>query len=263
MGRRCDATLCGALAMALALAAGCAKPPPSFEDVPPAEELYQEGQRLLEEERDGFWPWSDTSGSIEAFQAIVDNYPYSEYSVLAELAIADAYFADEKYEEALSYYRDFADLHPDHEKVPYTLYRAALCHERRVRTAHRDQTPTRDALILLDLLLTQHPYSEYSDEAERMWRDLRSVLAEQVRRVGDYYMEREEWESAAERYRALLNEFPGLGLDAEALYKLGVCYERMQRLEEASSVYQAVVQNYRDSELAGDAATRLASIEAD
>jgi outer membrane protein assembly factor BamD len=245
----------------LLLAAGCAKSPPEFEDVPPADELYEEGQQTLEGRRFfGVWHYIDYDEAIETFQAIIDNYPYSEYAVLAELAIADAYFENEKYEEALSYYRDFTDLHPQHEKVPYTIYRSALCHERRVRSANRDQTATREALIFLDQLLAKYPYSEYADEGEVLWRELRTTLAEQVRDIGDFYLKRDEWESAAERYRSLLNEYPGLGLDAEALYKLGVCYAEMNRTEEAESIFQAIVQNYRESDVARDAADRIASM---
>jgi outer membrane protein assembly factor BamD len=247
--------------VALLLAAGCAKSPPQFEEVPPAEELYAEGQKTLEGKRFlGLWPYTDYGDAIESFQSIIDNYPYSEYAVLAELAIADAYFDDGKYEEALSYYRDFTDLHPQHERVPYTIYRSALCHERRVRSENRDQTATREALIFLDHLLATYPYSDYADQGELLWRELRTSLARQVNGIGDFYLKRSEWESAAERYRSLLNEYPGLGLDAEALYKLGICYAEMNRLEEAESIFQAIVQNYRDTDVAKDAADRIASM---
>ena len=245
----------------LILVAGCAKPPPEFEDVPPAVELHEEGRKILEGTRFlGLWPYVDYDEAIDTFQAIIDNYPYSEYAVLGELAIADAYFEDDKYEEALSYYRDFTDLHPQHEKVPYTIYRSALCHQRRVRSANRDQTATREALIFLDQLLAKYPYSEYAGEGEALWRELRTTLAEQVRDIGDFYLKRDEWESAAERYRSLLNEYPGLGLDAEALYKLGVCYAKMNRIEEAEGIFEAIVQNYRESDVAKDAADRIASM---
>ncbi len=240
---------------------GCSKGPPTFEEVPPAEELFAEGQAEIEGRRI-FWmlPWVNYNQAIENFQAIIDNYPYSEYAVLAELAIADAYFADGRYEEALSYYRDFIDLHPQHEKVPYTIFQAAMCHEQRVKSPIRDQTATRDALQFLDQLLSIYPYSEYADEAEEIWRDLRTRLAKQIKAIGDFYMRRGEYESAAERYRALLNEYPGLGLDAEALYRLAVCYEEMNRRGEAEDIYQAIVQNYRDTSEAQDAADRIAGM---
>jgi outer membrane protein assembly factor BamD len=245
---------------ALGLALACAKPPPTFEEIPPAEELFAEGQKTLAGERWlGIIPHTDYAKAIETFQSIIDNYPYSDLAIQAELAIADAYFEDEKYEEALSYYRDFTDLHPQHEKVPYTLYRAALCHERRKRAPNRDQTPTRDALVFLDQLLSSHPHSAYAAQAEPLWRDLRLRLAEQVRLIARFYMKRNEWESAAERWRMLLNEYPGLGLDAEALYQLAVCYTEMNRTEEADNIFQAIVQNYQGSEWAEDAQQRIAA----
>jgi outer membrane protein assembly factor BamD len=250
-----------ALLCLLAAVAACSKAPPTFEEVAPADQLYAQGQKILEGHRIlGVYHRVNYGKAIETFQAIVDNYPYSEYSVLAELAIADAYFADEKYEEALSYYRDFGDLHPDHEKVPYAIYQAALCHARRARGPNRDQTATRDALVFLDQLLSKYPYSDYADEAESLWRELRTRMAQQVKGIGDFYRRRGEWESAAERYRALLNEYPGLGLDADALYNLGVCYAEMNRREEAESIFQAVVQNYQDSEVAREAADRIAAM---
>jgi len=248
------------LCQALCVFAACKSAPPSFEEIPPAEDLYAEGQKILEGERWlGIIPHTNYAKAIETFQSIIDNYPYSDYAIEAELAIADAYYADKKYEEALSYYRDFVDLHPQSEKVPYALFQAALCHENRTRDAYRDQTPTRDALVFLDQLLSSHPHSEYAQLAEGHWRDLRLLLAEQVQGIAEFYMSREEWESAADRWRMLLNEYPGLGLDAEALYQLAVCYTEMNRIEEADNIFQAIVQNYQDSEWADDAKQRIAA----
>jgi outer membrane protein assembly factor BamD len=242
--------------------AGGTPDPEEFGEVPSAEELYAEGVAKLEKGGVHIWfiDTRDRQGAIDTFQDIIDNYPYSDFAVLAELAIADAYYDDNKFEEALSYYRDFTELHPQHEKVPFAIYRSALCHEHRVHSAIRDQTATLEALGFLDRLLATYPYSEYAREGETLWRELRATLADQVKRIGDFYMKRDEWESAAERYRTLLNEYPGLGLDAIALYKLGVCYQEMNRLDEAVDIYQAVVQNYQDSDAASDAADRIASM---
>ncbi len=247
-------------AAALLLVLACSKPPPDFEEeVPRAEDLYENGLKLLGGNRLlGFIPYLQVNPAIETFQTIIDNYPYSDYAVLAELKIADAYFQDGKYEEALSYYRDFSDLHPQHEQVPYTIYRSALCREQRIRASNRDQTATRDALVYLDRLLAQYPHSEYASEAEALWRELRTRLAQNVNDIAGFYFDREEWESAAVRYRSQLNEYPGLGLDAEALYRLGVCYSHMNRHEEAERIFQSIVQNYRGSEYAELAAIQIA-----
>ena len=240
-------------AAVLALAACATQPPePELTDLPEADVLYQEGVALLEDRREILWLFDVTpyQDAIDKFQEVVDNYPYSEYAVAAELKIADSYFEQERWDEALTYYRDFAELHPDHEKVPYTLYRSALCHERQSNRSDRDQTATRDALAALDQLMTRYPSSPESREAEELWKQLRTKLAQHVLGIGDFYWEREEYQSAAGRYRHVLDQYPGLGLDAEALYKLGLCYTHMNRDDDARRIFEVILENYEDSEIA-------------
>jgi outer membrane protein assembly factor BamD len=248
-----------AITVSLCAVAGCKSAPPTFEDPDPADVLYAKGIEQLEGRQIlGILPWVNHDQAIETFQSIIDNYPYSDFAVLAELKIADAYFEDKKYDEALSYYRDFSDLHPQHPEVPYTVWRSALCHDKRRRPPNRDQTATREAVIYLDRLLLNYPYSDYGAEAEELWRELRRDLAKYVVNIGNFYMKREEYESAAERYRMLLNEYPGLGFDAATLYKLGVCYWEMNRKMEAERVFQSIVQNYEGDEHAAKAEKRIA-----
>jgi outer membrane protein assembly factor BamD len=246
-------------ALALCAGAGCQTDEALFEEVPPAEQLWAEGNELLDGTTFlGVYTYVDYEEAIEKFQSIVDNYPNSDYATRSELAIADAYFENEKYEEALSYYRDFADLHPQHEKVPYTLWRAALSHERRVLSPGRDQAATRDALVFLDRLLREHPHSPYAQDAEVMWRDLQTRLATNVEGIADFYFDRGEYEAASERYRALLNEYPGLGFDPRVLFKLGECYAELQRVDEADRIFRTLVTHYADSEFATRARRELA-----
>ena len=87
-----------------------------------------------------------------------------------------------------------------------------------------------------------------------LWRELRTRLGNHVMQIGDFYLDREEYQSAANRFRTVLDQYPGLGLDPEALYKLGVCYERMNLNDEATQIFQVILDNYRDTEVAESAA---------
>ena len=246
----------GALLLGMALPfAACSKPPMLLEEVPSAEELYREGLSILEGKRRFFvFRTVDYQKAIDTFQQIVDNYPYSDYAVRAELRIADSYFEQGKYEEALSYYRDFVDLHPQHEDVPYTMYRAALCYYQQSRSANRDQSATRKSIEYLDELLRRYPHSPQIWEAEVLWQELRTRLGEHVMQIGDFYLERDEYESAASRYQSILDEYPGLGLDAQALYKLGVCYSAMNRDDDAKRIFEVILRNYEGTDVAEAAA---------
>lgn len=248
------------LALLLAFGSSCREKPPLFVEVAPAEELYEKGLEILKGKRAYiFFTAVDYDEAIETFQTIIDNYPYHELAVQAELRIADAYFDNRRYDDALSYYRSFSDLHPQHEKVPYTVLRSALCHYEQIRSINRDQTATREAQIYLEMLIREHPYALETRQGEAMLRDLRTRLSRNMMQMGDFYMKRDEFQAAAERYRTVLNVYPGLGLDAEVLYKLGVCYENMMRRDEARRLFHVVVANYPKSDTAKLASERIAA----
>jgi outer membrane protein assembly factor BamD len=248
------------LVLAALVAQGCRGKEPLFEEVPPADELFAMGEKELAGRRIlPFYTRHNYSRAIEYFQSIIDNYPYSDYAVQAELRIADAYFDDGKYDEALSYYRDFADLHPQHEKVPYTVYRSGMCHYERIESVDRDQTATRNALGFFDRLLVEHPHSSYAQQAEPLWRELQLRLAEHEERIADFYRDREEYEAAADRYRRLLDAHPGLGIDARVLFKLGESYEALNRTDEADRIYRTLVTHFGTSAWAYRAKQRLAT----
>ena len=263
--RRAPHTLRRALRIPLATVAlalglgGCASDTVTFEEVKPAEELYADGLEILKGRRIlWIFPNVNYDAAIEKFQAIIDNYPYSEYEERAQLKIADAYFADDRYEEALSYYQDFADLHPQHPQVPYALLRAAKCHYNQIESVDRDQSSTFEATTALEKLIRNHPYAEETREGEEMMVSLRTRLAQNMLHIADFYLDRTHWQSAAARYRRVLDEYPGLGMDAKALYRLGVCLENMRREDEALRLYHVVVENYGDTPAARRARARIA-----
>jgi len=248
----------------LALAAlfslvGCASnPSDEIVEVPSADRLYEEGVAMLDDDDTVLgMNFTNYQDAVDKFQDIIDNYPYSEYAVLAELRIADAHFAQQRWEEALNYYRDFAQLHPDHAKVPYTMLRTALCHERQSEKSVRDQTQTREAVAALDSLILRYPNAPETAEAEELWKKLRRKLATQALQVGDFYFQREEYQSAANRYRSVIDEFPGLGLDADALYKLGLAYSRMNREDDAQQLFEVILDNYPASNVADSARDQI------
>ncbi len=245
-----------ALGLAAVIAAGCARevPLPAYGELPSAEELYGEGQKELAYQKSRRFMPSDYTKAIEIFQDIIDNYPYSDQAVLAELAIADAYFEQGGYDEAISYYTDFADLHPEHPRVDYAIYRRAMAHSAQSKKAGRDQTETFRAIETLERLLVLYPHSAYAIEGEQHLVLLRTRVATHDMGIGDFYFKKGEYPSAAERYRDLLNRYPGLGLDAEALYKLGLCYTRMNREGEAHEIFQVILDNYEGSAVADAAA---------
>lgn len=235
-------------ALLLLVGSACATKKQSVPEDATAEQLYNEGvAKLSHRQRILGVDVTDYDGAIESFQNVIDHFPYSEQAVLAELKIADTYFADKKYDQAVSYYRDFADLHPQHSEVPYTIYQSALCYYNQSKEFERDQTASRSAIEHFETLMRRYPQSEYAKQGEPKWKELQLRLAKRELMIGNYYFARAEYSSALQRFQALLDGYPGLGLDAEALYKLGLCYTKMKRPTEAARAFDLLKKNYPES----------------
>jgi outer membrane protein assembly factor BamD len=221
-------------------ALGCGSKQPDYDlEIPEAVVLYERGMEALKPRRVlGIFPHINYQKAIDAFQEIVDNYPYSEYSVKAELEIANTYYNQKKWEEALSYYRDFGDLHPDDENVPYTMFRTGLCYANQVSVPDRDQRVTRLAVESYGDLIDSFPDDPYAEQAREQSRELNIRLAENAFIIANFYFEKEEYQAAARRFRIMLEEYPDLGFDPLVLQRLGISYAELDRPDDAARIFE-------------------------
>lgn len=196
------------LCLTIALFAGCATAPPE-EEVPSAELYYRHGLETLEGSRFLFFFRDvDFARAIEFFQEVIDNYPYSEYSTLAELKIADVQFERRNFEEAASYYQDFIELHPKHQRVPYALLRNGLSSFEQMREPDQDPEHAQDAIAHFQVLLERHPGAEEATQAQSLLARVRDQLAQHDVAVAEFYYGREEYHAAISRYRRAIERSP-------------------------------------------------------
>jgi outer membrane protein assembly factor BamD len=183
-------------------------------DLPP-EVLAQEGIKDLKKRK-----YVD---AIETFQKVKDRYPYSEQATMAQLKVADAYFYDKKYDEAMQAYREFEKLHPTSKAVPYCIYREGLCCYRQKSTIDRDQTYTQRAIVEFTRLKQKFPDSEYVSKASQYLTRCRQDLAEHEFYVAEFYYKTERYPAAIERYQTLLQDYPEFPKNAQAKERIQEC----------------------------------------
>jgi len=187
------------------------------------DELMTEGLKYFEDEY--------YTSAIEAFQKIIDRYPYSKYIAEAEIKVADSYFHQDKYAEAFDAYAEFQRLHPKNPNIPYVLYQKGLCHFEQVSTTDRDQSHTLQAKEEFERLVKSFPQSKYADKARWKIRECYTILAGSELYVGNFYFKMKKYKAAMNRYRYVLENYPDLGQYHEALESLRKCKEKIAEQE--------------------------------
>src|SRR5256886_4492803 len=97
------------------------------------------------------------------------NFPYSQYSSLAELALADMAFGREDFASSATAYQDFVTSHPSHPRADYASYRVGLAFYQDKPSDfwllppsyEKDQPPIRPANAALQRFVISYSPTEY------------------------------------------------------------------------------------------------------
>ncbi len=146
--------------------------------------------------------------AFKKFEEIRDRYPFSEFSLLAELKMADCKYHLGEYDEAVSLYEEFEDNHPTNEAVPYVMFQIGMAHYRTIDTIDRDPAGAVEAIEAFSRLLRSYPDSPYTEEARARITEARNFLAGHELYVADFYLKREEYKQAASRLQYILDNYP-------------------------------------------------------
>ncbi len=214
---------------------------------------YELGMERFEDE--------DYRRAIPYFQKILENYPFSIYAVPAELKIAEAYFLDKKYVEALVHLQGFQELHPTNTEIPYVIWMKAVCYEKQFSTIDRDVSTLKNAKRELQDLLTRFPESPYAKKAAEMLVTVNSRLARYDFYVARFYYRAGEFRAALKRFHRILREYPEKGVADRALYYIGKCYYFLGETEEAKTAFRSVLERYPESPYRSKAEIFLKDIE--
>ena len=168
------------------------------------------------------------------FGVVKTRFPYSAYAALADLRIADTHLQSGKYVEAIDAYRTFLKLHPNHAEASYAMFSIAEAYFEQMPgdwwllppAAEKDQASTRRAIVAYRDMLARFGDDALAPTAREKLRQCRRRLADHEMYVAEFYFDKGHYRAAVWRTERLLKQFPGLGLDARALWVAAQSYQK-------------------------------------
>jgi len=184
---------------------------------------------------------------------------------LVRITTADATFYqnnDIALIDARALYLDFVTLYADHVLAPYALYQAGICSLSQVSAPSKDQTETFQAIRDLNAVEKRYPDATYAVAARLMRRLAEARLVEHELNVGRFYLKKEAYPSAIERFQNALGEFPDSSKTGDMFLAIGEAMVRSGDLEQGRFYLDRVVNEYPGTGLEGDARKVIKKIAA-
>ncbi|MDY0275601.1 MAG: outer membrane protein assembly factor BamD [Desulfomicrobium sp.] len=167
-----------------------------------AQELFENARAHMNEK--------EYDAAINQLTALNDRYPFSPYAVQTRLMLGDAYFLDQRYDEAVDVYDEFLSLHPRHESVDYVLFQMGVSKYKSHKSIDLPQNELAEAVESFQHILDAYPQSTYREDSLAYIVKCRTRMAEHELFVADFYFKSSSYKAAWTRYTYVVDNFPEL-----------------------------------------------------
>ena len=224
---------------------GCAGKKP----VIPADQLWTEANESYDDEAYDY--------AIQKYKALLDQYPFDPHAEEAELKIAQAYYAAERYPEAIAAFGNFERMHPTSAFLPSTEYHRGLSYLAQYSTSDRDQIPVTNALTTFRNIVDRFPGTPWAERSQLRIRECREALARHEAQVASYYLEQSSIRAAESRLRGLLTDYPETDATGDTLFLFGRAYEEREDTDGAKLAYATLLRHHPNGPHAATAREQL------
>jgi outer membrane protein assembly factor BamD len=185
--------------------------------------------------------------SADIFDEVDRQHPYSPLATKAQLMKGVAYYKAQKYPKAMAAIETYIQLHPGHEDAAYAHYLRAMCYYEQIFNVQRDQKMAEKASESLQEVFTRFPESEYARDSKMKFEMVYDHLAGKEMTVGRYYLNKDGYAAAANRFRSVVENYKGTSHVPEALHRLVECYTAMGLEREAVETAAVLGHNFANS----------------
>ncbi|QBF31259.1 outer membrane protein assembly factor BamD [Thalassococcus sp. S3] len=201
------------------------------------EQIFQRGEFELSRNR--------TGDAAYYFSEIERLYPYSTWARRALIMQAFAHHQGQDYPESRSAAQRFIDFYPTDEDAAYAQYLLALSYYDQIDEVGRDQGLTFQALQALRAVIERYPDSEYANSAILKFDLAFDHLAAKEMEIGRYYLRRDHFTAAINRFRVVVEDFQTTSHTPEALHRLVESYLSLGLDAEAQTAGAILGFNYQ------------------
>jgi len=190
----------------------------------------------------------DTFFAVKKFNEVELLYPQSIWAPRSTLMAAYAFYSDLYFSDAIFELERFLTKYKNHPNTDYVYYLLAICHYNQIVDEKKDLGEIVKAQNYFNLLLKEFPETDFAEDAKFKLELIQEILASKEIYLANYYLSREKWISAMNRYKKIVNQYDTTIFIEEALYRLVELNYKIGLEDEAKKYASLLGYNYQSSE---------------
>ena len=174
-------------------------------------------------------------------------YPQSIWAPRAVLMSAYGYFSQGYYYDAVNDLERFLFKYKNHPQTDYAYYLLALCHYDQIVDERKDLNEILEAKKYFEILTKHYPDTEYARDSKFKLKLILELMASKEMYLARYYVQREKWIPAINRFKVVVRDYETTIYIEEALHRLVELHYKLGLETEAQNYALLLGYNYQSS----------------
>ena len=174
-------------------------------------------------------------------------YPQSIWAPRAALMAAYSYFSQFYYSDAVLELEKFLDKYKNHPRRDYAYYLLALSHYDQIIDETKDLNEILKAKKYFEIIIQEYPNTEFALDSEYKLELIQELLASKEMYLARYYVEKEKWIPAINRFKTVVKDYDSTIYVEEALHRLVELHYKMGLINESKKYAALLGYNYQSS----------------
>ena len=175
-------------------------------------------------------------------------YPQSIWAPRAALMAAYAYFSQLYYDDTIVELEKFLQKYKNHPRRDYAYYLLALSHYNLIIDETKDLEEILKAKKYFKIIINNYPNTEFAIDSEFKLELIQEILASKEMYLARYYVDREKWIPAINRFKTVINDYETTIYVEEALHRLVELHYKLGLVDESKKYASLLGYNYQSSE---------------
>tara|TARA_B100001741_G_scaffold306909_1_gene301025 strand:- start:69 stop:908 length:840 start_codon:yes stop_codon:yes gene_type:complete len=174
-------------------------------------------------------------------------YPQSIWAPRAALMAAYGYFSQYYYTDAVIELEKFLDKYKNHIRRDYAYYLLALSHYNQIIDETKDLNEILKAKKYFEIIINKYPDTEFALDAGFKLELIEELLASKEMYLARYYIDREKWIPAINRFKIVVQNYETSIFVEEALHRLVELHYKVGLVDESKKYAVLLGYNYQSS----------------
>ena len=180
------------------------------------------------------------------YENIVFNKTYAKLHY-AQKRLADCYYNQKIYTEALYEYKNFLNLFPDNEYIKDVRYKMIYCYYNLSENYPYTQDETYSTINEIESYMQAYPYDDKSEDLEKIYKKCNYTLYEKEYSNGYIYFKLKDYSSSEMYLLKVLSRFEIDDLDKKSLYYLIRIYSFWKEKDKVEELFNRLKDFYPNS----------------